>query len=286
MKSIVIAGATCSGKSFLAERVCDYVGGIIVNADSMQVYEEFPILTAQPPILPQRHFLYSCISVHSPFNVALWLKKARDIEASYPDTPIVFVGGSGMYINALLNGIADIPNVPNIILEEANQKNTICMLDEMKEHLEVPSFIKTNDSQRIIRAWSVWKATGRSIWSFHEALPSNRHNYTVLLCEKDRANLYEDINNRCIEMWSAGILEEVSTFSEKNKNTHCAEKIIGFNEVLLVQNGGNKNQMIHQMQTRTRQYAKRQLTWFRNQLKPDIVLHSESKIEDILKKDK
>ncbi len=285
MRSIVIAGATCSGKSLLAERICDEVDGLIVNADSMQVYEEFPLLTAQPEVVQDRHFLYSCVSSNDLFNVGLWLEKVKKLQEQWTEKTLVFVGGSGMYINALLYGIADIPEVPIEIFEEskrlADEKGIEFLLSEMQQSVDVPSFIKPQDTQRILRAWCVWKTTGRSIWSFHKEEESKQDDFTVLLCEKDREQLYKDINARCVDMWSSGIISEVESSLKKEIN---AQKVIGFNEVSAFLKGADQKSQINLMQTRTRQYAKRQLTWFRNQLKTGIVLHPESKIEGILNK--
>jgi tRNA dimethylallyltransferase len=283
---IIIAGPTASGKSEFAEYLCDKINGAIINADSLQVYRGLPQLTAQPVIQKGRHYLYSVFEPWDKCDVARWLtltNETIELVQQAGKRPII-VGGTGFYLKVLIEGIASIPAVPDTIMQQAEHLlqahgATYLYEDLKRKDSTLSPHIRLNDTQRVIRAWTVFEATGKTLGEWQHMQNSNANPFVKILCTHDRNVLYERINQRFASMWINGILNEIQRFQSMYPRMvdNYAVKAIGFAEVDAYLKGSLTDiQAIERAQTKTRQYAKRQLTWFRHQFHPDVVLEGSS----------
>ncbi len=274
--SIIIYGATASGKSALALEIANQLqDAIIINSDSMQIYKEIPIITAQPSDLTG-HYLYGFLSYKDKsFSVARWLVMVRDIINFTNKIPII-VGGTGMYISSLINGLSQIPLIPDEITKNVTNDYDQYGLEYIRNKLSKVDSItakKFSDKQRIIRALSVYQATGKTIFQ----LQMENHQYIEtekimkIWVKLNRNIIYERINKRFIEIIQTGAIDEARALIEKNFDN--LPKAIGLKEIIqYIKDEISKENMISIVQQITRNYAKRQETWFRNQIESDIIL--------------
>lgn len=279
---IIVTGPTAGGKSDFAERLCDTIDGVIINADSLQVYQGLPKLTAQPAVQEGRHFLYGLFDPWNKCDVVKWLTLVQTAisSAQHQGKKPIIVGGTGFYLKVLMEGIAPIPTIPDVIIQHAEHLVHVYGIEylysDLKEKVsDLPKFLKPNDIQRVIRAWTVFEATGKPLHKWHEMQRPNNAKFLKILCLHDRTILYERINQRFASMWINGILDEIQVFNSTYQHItdNYAAKAIGFTEVDAYLKGHLTDiEAIEQAQTKTRQYAKRQLTWFRHQFHPDVVL--------------
>lgn len=270
---LVIAGPTAAGKSSLASKWAEATDGVVINADSMQVYEGLPILTAQPSAAEQAripHQLYGYLSPLEASDVAKWrLAALREIEETLANgqQPIV-VGGTGLYLKALLVGLAPIPDVPEevqqAVLQEPEPYRALQEIDPVMAKKLYPA-----DQQRVRRALAVMRATGQSLahWQQQpgEALPYP-HQLTKIL--PDRNELYAKINTRLEQMIEQGAIAEVKALLKLSLPAHYpAMKILGVPELAAYARGEcSLAEAVALAQQQTRRYAKRQYTWLRHQL--------------------
>lgn len=290
---IIISGPTAGGKSDLAEKICDALDGVIINADSLQVYKGLPCLTAQPHIQEERHVLYSILDPGGKCDVAKWIELVEQemVRASAARKRPIIVGGTGFYLKALLDGIAPIPPIPENIVQHSEWLVQTYGLEYLIEELikkdpALPKHLHHKDPQRVLRAWSVLEATGVSLQDWYQKQTPNKKNFIKILCTRERETLYERINQRFDLMWTSGIIEEVQVFNSKYSNitNNYAVKAIGFAEVDAYLKGSiSAVKAIEQAQQKTRRYAKRQLTWFRHQFKADMVIKThKNEVDEIL----
>ena len=273
--SIIIYGATASGKSELALKIASEIQDVlIINADSMQVYSDIPIITAQPTARSD-HYLYGCIAPndHS-FSVAKWLSLVAGIVNGSSLIPII-VGGTGMYISNLINGLTQIPPIPLEIMQQLTRDIEIYGLSHLFTRLSAvdPSAAsKIADPQRVIRALAVYEATGQSISHWQKC---NLHYIDVsksmkIWVKPQRDLLYERINSRFIKMLEIGVIDEIRLLLDKYKTY---PKAIGIQEIdMYLNNKITEDKMISLSQQRSRHYAKRQETWFKNQFLNHMVI--------------
>ena len=281
---IIVAGPTASGKSRLGLELAKQFRGSVVNADSLQVYRELKILTNRPSKYVERivpHHLYGVVSASKRCSVGWWRRKAQlEIEqiASLDCVPI-FVGGTGLYINAFINGIACIPNIPIAIRAEGRQLYQRLGGKKFRERLvkddaETANRLYDGDKQRLIRAWEVFTFTGRRIsqWQADGGDESIRYPCFVIKIMPRRDHLYEKCNVRFADMMARGALDEVVALGLLGLDPSLpAMKAIGVSELLSYLDGDLALEAACQRACQaTRNYAKRQYTWFRNQLKSDI----------------
>jgi tRNA dimethylallyltransferase len=273
--SIVIYGATASGKSELALMIANELqDALIINADSMQVYSDIPIITAQPQELSGHH-LYGFIPPddHS-FSVARWLSLVAEIVNASLSIPII-VGGTGMYISNLINGLTQIPPIPLEITQKLIREMELYGLTQLLTRLAAVdpyAASKISDPQRVIRALAVYEETGQSIshWQKHNLKYIDSSKIMKIWVKPQRDILYERINSRFIKMLEIGVVDEAELVMHKYKTY---PKAIGLQEIeMYLENKILKNQMIALSQQRSRNYAKRQETWFKNQLLTDITI--------------
>ena len=280
-KIILISGPTASGKSSFAIKVAKKVDGEIINADSMQVYKDLRILTARPlkkETQDIKHFLYGFKEAKENFSVGEWLNLAeKKIKMIQKNKQIpVLVGGTGLYFKAITNGLVEIPVVPyrirhkiRALHREIGQKKFYKKL--IKIDPLVYENIETADIQRSLRAYEVKFYTKKSIFEWYKQTKSKfkKKDFLKIYINFPRLELIDRINLRTKKMIEIGSIQEVKKFLRlkvpKNKSI---SKAIGIFEIKdLIQNKLTKDQVIEKISIKTRQYAKRQVTWARGNMK-------------------
>ena len=279
-KIILIAGPTASGKSNFSLKLAEKIKGEIINADSMQVYKQLQILTARPEkknLKKIKHHLYGFCDVKKKYSTGEWLKllikKIKDIRKR-KKVPIV-VGGTGLYFKALTEGLVKIPNIPmkkrnkiRLMQKKLGQKKFYIKL--LKIDPMIKNKIEKNDIQRTIRAYEIKNHTKISIIKWFEKtkkyfLPDE---FIKLYIDYPRVSLINRINLRVERMFADGAIEEVRRFKKlKVKKENSSNKVIGIKEI---SNLLNKQCTLEKAKEliaiKTRQYAKRQVTWARGQM--------------------
>lgn len=283
-QAILIAGPTASGKSALAVRMAKEAGGLIVNTDSMQVYGVLNLLTARPGtddlrIVP--HHLYGHVPPSIAYSTGRWLTDVEALlgRAEVVDKPLIFVGGTGLYFRALLGGLSAMPDVPAGVREHWRQRHAeqgAAHLHAILSEKDPPAAatLRPSDGQRIVRALEVIDASGRSIidWQRETGTPLVDPARTrKLVIEPDRTWLADRIALRFRTMMTAGAIEEVAELLALDLPADLpAMRAIGVREISEVIAGRSSiDEAAARAIIATRQYAKRQMTWFRNQLGED-----------------
>ena len=289
---IIISGPTASGKSRLAQEACDCLAVLsTINADSMQVYKDLPILTAHPDDLginPSSYHLYGVLSYDQAFSVSNWVKLAEDkIKElwSLGKVPMI-VGGTGLYIKALLYGLSDLPEISPQVRDSVNHLFNDIGIDRFYSLLQSKDpdsaqRIHANDSYRMTRAMEVFEQSGKSIVSFYdvgETQKTKPYNYLHINITPTRKVLYESCNNRFLEMLDKGVLDEVSYLQKKpNSGKSSLAKALGYISLCdYLDKNISLEEAIERSQIQTRQYAKRQVTWFKNQAPEATMLEFEN----------
>jgi len=282
--AVLIAGPTASGKSALALEVARRIGGAIVNADSMQVYDVLRVLTARPDaadLSAAPHHLYGHVDPATPYSTGEWTRDVEGLAASgaLEGRRPIFVGGTGLYFRALLGGLSEMPQIPAAIREgwrERLVREGPGRLHEIlaKRDAEAAAGLRPTDGQRIARALEVLDASGRSIrhWQSQTAPPLvDPGSATRIVLDIDRAVLHRRIDARVERMVEEGAVEEVRRLRALRLDPALpAMKAIGVPEFAdVLDDVCGLSDAIPRVQAATRQYAKRQLTWFRNQLGPE-----------------
>lgn len=282
--AILIAGPTASGKSALALRLAREAGGVIVNTDSMQVYSVLDRLTARPQaadLASVPHRLYGHVHPSQDYSTGHWLRDVQALvaEGAFDGRPAVFCGGTGLYFKALLDGLSKMPDVPAEIRTRWRKRLAEQGPEELHDLLSrddpaVAAKLKPADGQRILRALEVLEASGRSIVEWQdergEALV-DQPSAQMIVIEPDREELDRRITHRFCAMLDEGGVDEVrSLLALKLDPAKPAMKAIGVREVAAFINGDStREEAIEAARIATRQYAKRQATWFRNQTGPE-----------------
>lgn len=286
---VVVAGPTASGKSTLAIRIAETFDGEVINADSMQVYRELEILTARPggeDIDRVRHHLYAIRSLAEPCSVAAWLDLAVPaIEAVRAAGRVpVICGGTGFYIRALLEGIVAIPEIPDAVRAAARREHAFLGGAAFRARLAerdpvTAARLADGDSQRLIRAWEVVEATGRSLadWHVDDQGQAKRFETLSIALMPEREALYAACDDRFRQMLGRGALEEARRVAALGFDPSLpGMKALGLPEFLRHLRGEiTLDEAIDRAQRATRRYAKRQMTWFRHQFVPNIPIDAQ-----------
>ena len=272
-RPILIAGATASGKSALAIKIAKKLGGVIINADAMQVYEGWKILTARPTKQDQRnfsHLLYGHVDNKEAYSVGDWLRQVTPL-LDGNHRPII-VGGTGLYFRALTEGLANIPKIP----EEYKKKSSELiqngkMLDMVADFDEATrSKIDLQNPVRVARAWEVLQATGKSIVSWQADTPPpilNINKCDAILMHSSTHWLNERIKIRFEAMLDKGVLEEITENSQSWDPQLQSSQAIGATQLIEYNLGRISIEKATELAViASRQYAKRQKTWFRKRM--------------------
>ena len=281
--AILIAGPTASGKSALALDLASRLNATIVNADSMQVYSVLNVLTARPALSELArapHFLYGHVDPGAAYSTGAWQRDVLqlvDSGALGEATPI-FVGGTGLYFRALIEGMSDMPDIVPAVREHWRARLAEEGPDRLHRILlerdpEAAMTLKASDGQRIARALEVLESSGRSIlkWQAERGQPLiDLSSARLLVIEPDRAELVGRIEARFDRMIEAGALDEVKSLTALHLDPGLpAMKAIGVRELQAAIAGEMTiDEAITRAKIATRRYAKRQATWFRHQLGP------------------
>jgi tRNA dimethylallyltransferase len=276
---ILVAGPTASGKSALGLAVAERCGGTIINADSMQIYRELRILTARPtPDEESRvpHRLYGMLAADDVCSAGRWRELAvaaiREVHAE-GRLPVV-VGGTGLYLHALLHGLAPTPSIPDDVRQAARALHASLGGEAFHRRLaerdpRTAAGLRSSDPQRLIRAWEVLEATGRplAVWQEQTAVTEG-YRFLPLVLTPPRGELYARCDTRFLRMLEDGALDEVAELAAGNLDPSLpAMKALGVPDLRTFLAGGSSLETaVAAAQQATRRYAKRQLTWFRHQL--------------------
>ncbi len=286
---LVVAGPTASGKSALAAQLADSFGGVVINADSMQVYRELRILSARPTADDHRrvrHRLFGVMPASEVCSAGRWLNLAStEVDRARGRGLLpVFAGGTGFYIRALMEGLAPIPPIPDSIRSLARDRfariGGAAFHAELARHdPDSAARIPVTDSQRLMRAWEVAAATGRPLPAWQREGPAGRPidaRFVVIAVIPPREEIYQAAEARFDWMVQNGAIEEVAALRAKRLDPSLpAMKAVGVRELSAYLDGeASLMAAVAASKKATRNYAKRQLTWLRHQLTPNHVLSS------------
>ena len=278
MQLFLIAGPTASGKTALALRLAQAVGGEIVNADALQVYRDLRILSARPSPVEEAlvpHHLFGVADASEAWSVGRWLAAAEPVlnDIAVRGKAAVLVGGTGLYFRALTEGLAQLPAVPAEVRREVGER--FDQIGEAAFRSELGAVdpaaearISPGDRQRLARALEVHAATGRALSDWQsDAAPALARDFRAVALEPPREELYVRCDARFAAMVQAGALDEARALLDRGLDPALpAMKAVGVREL-----GGHLSgeldlaEAVALAQQQTRRYAKRQLTWLRNQ---------------------
>jgi tRNA dimethylallyltransferase len=270
----LIAGPTASGKSALALAIADRAGGVIVNADALQVWECWRVLTARPSAEDEAaipHRLYGHVAPQQPYSVGHWLREVKQVLAEGA-RPII-VGGTGLYFTALTAGLAEIPAVPAAIRAEADALRLAGGPEAMLPDIDArtASRIDRANPMRVQRAWEVQRATGRGLadWQDDTGAPILDHMAAeAIVLSPERNHLADRIERRFDAMIAAGAIDEVSALLPEWAPEALWARAIGAPElVAYLRNEITLEDAASRAKAATRHYAKRQRSWFRGRMK-------------------
>ncbi len=288
---IVIGGPTAAGKTSTAIRIAKHFGIEIISADSRQFYQEMSIGTAKPnaeELAQASHHFINNLSIQDSYSVGAYEKEVLEkLEQLFEENKAaILVGGSGLYIRAVCEGLDEFPTVPEAIkkeLVEQFEQEGIAPLQASLQELDPAYFaeVDTANPHRLIRALSVIKASGEPFSKFRNQAPKKRPFEIIkIVLEMDREALYDRINKRVDQMLEAGLLEEAKAL---HPHRHLnALQTVGYEELFNYFEGKTSlEEAIELIKRNSRRYAKRQMTWFRK--KQDWQRFSPSDIEGVLK---
>ncbi|WP_417793634.1 tRNA (adenosine(37)-N6)-dimethylallyltransferase MiaA [Terasakiella pusilla] len=299
---IVIGGPTASGKSATAMDVAREFDGVIINADSMQVYDGLRIVTARPTPEDEAeipHRLYGVMAPTETCSAGLWEKMCiAEIEKVWADGKLPIVtGGTGLYIKTLVEGISQLPAIPddirNTIRERCDRDGVETLYKELQSRdEEMAARLKPRDAQRICRALEVLEATGKSLAVLQREIkpvPTLEADFFTQVIMPPRNILYQRCDQRFDLMIAQGAVDEVARLDEMNLDAKLpVMKALGVPELLkFVRKQSSLEEVRAEAQMQTRRFAKRQCTWFRNQIKCCEIYsaqYSESLRDQIYKK--
>ena len=273
-RPVLIAGPTACGKSALAMRIAEARGGIVVNADAIQVYANWRVLTARPTVADEArvpHRLYGHVAGDEPYSVGRWLREVAPL-LDAPERAVI-IGGTGLYFTALTEGLADIPPIPPEIRTRAARLYAEAGLAALLDGLDAQTRarIDTENPARVLRAWEVAQATGRGLAQWHDDTPPPilaPDACTRLLIDAPKEWLNPRIEQRFDAMLAAGALDEARTNLPGWSPALPSAKAIGAAELIAHLKGEQSLDAARDTAIiATRRYAKRQRTWFRARMR-------------------
>ena len=277
----LIAGPTASGKSALALEMAAETGAVIINADSQQLYADLRVLTARPSVEEEAladHRLYGVADAAEAWSVGRWSRAVMDLlaELAVERRPAIIVGGTGLYFNALTRGLADIPAVPADVRENVEAEYSAEGEAAFRARLaagdpKAAAAIELGDRQRLIRAMSVLRHGGRALsdWQADTRPLLPPGSWTGVVIEPERDRLYARCDARVEIMMAGGAVDEVRDLVARGLDPALpAMKAVGVRELTAMLAGDlSRDAAVDALKQATRNYAKRQLTWQRNQMR-------------------
>jgi tRNA dimethylallyltransferase len=281
----IVAGPTASGKSARALELANQHDGVIVNCDSIQIYEGLPLLSAQPlaeDLAAAPHEFYGILHPNEMCSAGHWrdmvLPLLHDILAR-GQTPII-AGGSGLYIKALTEGLSPMPDIPDEIRAKAITMQIESAAADIHADLQardpvMAERLDPNNTARLVRAWEVLEATGKSLSEWQKLpkqKPPEHWSFITEIIIPERDVLYQRCNDRFLWMLDNGAWDEAQAFSKRVESGDVtdgvpATKALGYKQLMACLRGEmSEEDTIERAQAETRHYAKRQVTWFRNQM--------------------
>lgn len=273
-RAVLIAGPTASGKSALALEFAREENGVIINADSMQVYRELRVVTARPSLQDEalaEHQLYGHVSASEDYSVARWQREAMaevEIALAQGKLPIL-VGGTGLYFMSLIKGLSEVPEIRPEVREKWRSFTGNHHVELANRDRAMAAKLHPSDKQRLIRALEVIESTGKSLLYWQESIEAPLKDFELRKLFKNvpREDLYKRADARFDQMLEQGALEEVKALPPLPPEQPLM-KAIGVPELLQHVHGAfSLDDAKAAAKTATRQYIKRQLTWWRGQMK-------------------
>jgi tRNA dimethylallyltransferase len=279
-KIIIISGPTASGKSNLTLKMCQERNVEIINADALQLYQELPILSCQPTkedFQKSPHCCYGILNHKQKFSVKKWLTLVEEkiFQLKKQNKIAIIAGGTGLYISSLIYGINEIPEINEKIAKENQDLYNKIGLKEFIKKMIIYGYdhdkIITLDKNRLLRRMNVVNQTGK-VMSYWQNQPKKHflknNEFQHIILNPEREILYQNINNRFEDLTKNGAIEEVDNLTKKNDFSFDSQiaKTIGLAEIYQYLQGEiTKDDMLHFAKKKTRNLAKRQVTWFKNQ---------------------
>lgn len=269
-----MVGATGIGKSALSLELAERFDAEIIGVDSRQVYKDFCIGTAQPDALSLKrvpHHLVNFLEPEKTFSAGAFCRAVKNLLTENSQKNFILVGGTGLYIQSLFLGLPKIPPVPEeirnrleILVEKEGPVSLYqkaCAVDP-----ELAETVEPNNAKRLVRILEVFEATGRKLSEFQKEREGGIGNYPVFWLQRDRDVLYDRINARVDQMMRDGWLEEIRELEKTVPLAAPAWQSLGYRELLGAKTPAQVQSVLEDVKRKTRNYAKRQLTWFRWQL--------------------
>ena len=282
---VIIAGPTCVGKSLIAMELAKKINGVLINADSVQVYKDLKLLSARPSVEDMRqipHFLYGYVKAEKNYSIADWLQKLSEvlIDLEKIRKTAILVGGSGLYLNAVINGLAPIPRLKEEIKKESLLKLNEIGIDNFREinfNIDSKFITKNNDKHRLLRSYGVFLQTNKNMTYWYKkprqgAIKKNIYSFLINL---ERKLIYERCELRFDSMLEKGALEEVKKIHRSNIDRSLpVAKCLGVKWLLsYLDKKMSFEEAVRLSKRDTRRYVKRQITLFSHNYIPYKIIN-------------
>lgn len=269
-----LVGATGIGKSELSLRLAEHYDAEIIGVDSRQIYKGFCIGTAQPDaasLVRVKHHLVDFLDPMSSFSAGGFCNKVKELLSANPERNYILVGGTGLYLQSLMLGLPQIPAVPEEVRLELENLATREGADSlykmaMAADPELVQNVEPNNVHRLVRIVEVFKATGRRLSEFQKDREGGIGKLPIFWLQRERDTLYKRIDSRVDQMIQDGWVDEVNELAKDVPLTAPAWQSLGYRELLQVKTPAEMDEVVEEVKKKTRNYAKRQLTWFRWQV--------------------
>ena len=271
---LALVGATGIGKSALSLAVAEHYHAEIIGVDSRQVYRGFAIGTAQPSagnMAKVRHHLVNFLDPEQTYSAGEFCRDVKRLLQENPERNYILVGGTGLYVQSLMLGLPQIPAVPEGVRQEletvAQNEGAVSLYKmAMEADPELAQNVEPNNAHRLIRIVEVYQATGRKLSDWQKERVGGIGKLPVFWLQRERDVLYKRIDARVDQMMKDGWLDEVVSLSVTVPQSAPAWQSLGYRELLNAHGSSEIKTVLDEVKKKTRNYAKRQLTWFRGQM--------------------
>ena len=270
-----LVGATGVGKSRLSLELAERFNAEIIGVDSRQIYKGFAIGTAQPPaedLLRVKHHLVDFLDPRQVYSAGDFCANVKKLLSENPDQNYILVGGTGLYLQSLMLGLPQLPKIDESVRrsfeDEASEFGSDSLYEKAKSvDSEAMEKVEKNNLQRIIRILEVYQSTGRKLSEWQKERVGGIGVLPVFWLNRSRENLYARIDARVDQMMADGWMDEIRSLAESVPLDAPAWQSLGYRELLCAKDGNQVQLVLEEVKRKTRNYAKRQLTWFRWQVK-------------------